>query len=82
MLNEGSDVGSIYGLVKMILNTLEPKNVKTGDALINKEGGYIDVRDAGAIVVRLLLTQAAGNERFVTVAGECRGNKCIRKPAD
>ena len=73
MLHEGNDVPSINRSIKNILDALDPKNLRTGDDLINKEGSYIDARDVASIITQLLLTEAAGNERFITIAGECLG---------
>jgi len=42
---------------------------RTQEQLSAREGSFVDVRDIGNVSAELLLTEAAGNERYIVSAG-------------
>lgn len=68
MIHEGTDAGSINGSNNYLLHTVHPDHAASGDALLGKDGEFIDVRDCASAHVDVLSKEGAANQRFIILA--------------
>lgn len=70
ILHEVRDKASLNESTQYLIGLLDPKYESKGDdALLKSLGAYTDVRDVANIHVEVLFKEAAGNERYLSVAG-------------
>lgn len=69
MIHEGTTPETINGSNNFLLHTVHPDHAATGDALLKRTNDFVDIRDAAAAHVEVLVKEQAANQRYIVAAG-------------
>jgi len=69
ILQDVNKPASLNASTQFLLRPLDADSEKKGAELVERAGSFIDARDVANIHVELLSKEAAGNERYIAVAG-------------